>query len=436
MEAAKLDEFDITHAPTIGAMYEGLSADLLARAFPPELGLRVASGFVENDQEMSGQIDCMLVAGEGRPIPYTDGHVWHVKDVVAVFEIKKTLYGDDMKDAFQHLAKVKDLERDYTRSLRGNYSLDMSDAVNAYGQITGKAAPADDELGQMERADYILFATMLHERLHSIRIVLGYGGFQTEGGFRTSMEDFIVANIDNSGMGVGTFPHLISTGKYSLLKTNGMPYTVIGEPGWWLFYCSTKANPIWLILEFIWTRLSSGFGVRDLWGEDLEVENIHAFLSARLRVADDGRSGWELMHHTRKEKDLAAAPATHPWTPTTLTYEQAVVIAQLCAGNEVDFSDEDSMAWAHKEAVDLYELREGLQHTGLVAFAGDVPELLTDLCKVTALPDGRWVAADDSTGRFTRWLEALAKTSADSPQSLDVEGPDGSSTGSPTSQGI
>ena len=33
-EAAKLDEQGITHAPTIGAMYEGLTRDLLDRACP------------------------------------------------------------------------------------------------------------------------------------------------------------------------------------------------------------------------------------------------------------------------------------------------------------------------------------------------------------------------------------------------------------------
>jgi hypothetical protein len=406
----------------------------LSRAFPPELGLRVTGGFVENDHAKSGQIDCILVAGEGRPIPYTDGHVWHVKDVVAVFEIKKTLYGDDMKDAFEHLARVKDLERGYTSTLRGNDTLDMSDAVKSYGQITGKVAPADDELDQVEREDYILFSTMLSERLHSIRIVLGYGGFQTESGFRTSMEDFIAENLGKPGMGVGTFPHLISTGEYSLLKTIGMPYTAIGLPGWWLYYCSTKANPVWLILEFIWTRLASGFGVSNLWGDDLEVENVHPFLSARVRVLDDGRSGWELMHHTMKKKDLDAAPATLPWTPTTVTYPQAIVIAQLCAGVDVDFSDEDSIAWALKEGVDLDELRQGLQHTGLVAFAGDRPELLTDECKVTTLTDGRWVAADDNTGRLTRWLEALAEASTDSPEFSDGI-PEGSSTESATPSG-
>ena len=410
VEAAKLDEVDITHAPTIGAMYEGLSADILSRALPAELGLRVTHGFVEDDNEMSGQIDCMLAAGEGRPIPYTDGHVWHVKDVVAVFEIKKTLYGDDMKDAFRHLARVKTLERGYTGTMRGGDWIDLSDAVQAYEQITGRVAPASDELAQMaqhEPEEYTLFTTMLHERLHSIRIVLGYGGFQTEGGFRSSMDKFIEGNLNTAGMGVGTFPHLITTGEYSLLKTTGMPYTAMGEPGWWLFYCSTRANPVRLILELVWTRLASAFGVRGMWGDDLEMENMHPFLAGRVRALDDGRCGWDIKHYTVRNTELSAAPATQPWAPTPITDEQAVVITQLCRGVRVDFSDTEFLQWARSADVDVPRLRAGLQNSGLVAFAGDKPQLLTEECQVHVLPDGQWVAADDNTGRLTRWLETM-----------------------------
>jgi hypothetical protein len=71
-EARRLAEVDIDHAPTIGQMYEGLSKDLLGRAIPPQLGLRVVSGFITDGLgRRSGQIDCMLVSGDGDPVPYT-----------------------------------------------------------------------------------------------------------------------------------------------------------------------------------------------------------------------------------------------------------------------------------------------------------------------------------------------------------------------------
>jgi hypothetical protein len=90
-EQAILSTQNITHGPTIGDMYEGLTHDVLSRAIPSSAGLRLVEGFVVGpDKTLSPQIDCMLVRGDGEQIPYTDHHKWPVKDVIAVFEIKKT----------------------------------------------------------------------------------------------------------------------------------------------------------------------------------------------------------------------------------------------------------------------------------------------------------------------------------------------------------
>lgn len=92
-ELVRLDNYKMDHKPTIGDMYEGLSAELLGRAIPIELGLRLVSGFIiDSDGNISGQIDCMLVSGEGENIPYTSDYKWHIKDIIAVLEVKKRLY--------------------------------------------------------------------------------------------------------------------------------------------------------------------------------------------------------------------------------------------------------------------------------------------------------------------------------------------------------
>ena len=107
-EAAELDEEPVNHGPTIGAMYEGLARDILDRAIPAELDVRVVDGFIEGvDGILSPQIDAMIVTGEGRQIPYTSNFVWPIADVIAVFEVKKTLYADDLADAFGKLRTIK-----------------------------------------------------------------------------------------------------------------------------------------------------------------------------------------------------------------------------------------------------------------------------------------------------------------------------------------
>lgn len=103
-ESAQLATFNVSHGPTIGDMYEGLSAEVLNRAVPTNLDLQVVNGFtVDTAGIQSGQMDCMLVRGSGEQIPFTSSYRWPIRDVLAVFEVKKTLGYEDLKDAFVHL---------------------------------------------------------------------------------------------------------------------------------------------------------------------------------------------------------------------------------------------------------------------------------------------------------------------------------------------
>ncbi|MFI9629585.1 DUF6602 domain-containing protein [Streptomyces sp. NPDC052042] len=116
-ELPKLDNASVKHAPTIGDMYEGLSSALLSRALPDGLGLRVVSGFASDGRgRLSGQLDCMVVRGEGEKLPYTNAYVWHVKDIIAVVEVKKNLHSAELRDAFTHLNTVGEIEHAYYQS--------------------------------------------------------------------------------------------------------------------------------------------------------------------------------------------------------------------------------------------------------------------------------------------------------------------------------
>lgn len=49
-----LAQFAVSRCPTIGGMYEGLSAEVLTRALPEGLDLTVVSGLVVDLPEMAG----------------------------------------------------------------------------------------------------------------------------------------------------------------------------------------------------------------------------------------------------------------------------------------------------------------------------------------------------------------------------------------------
>lgn len=91
-ETENVDAQTISHGPTIGDMYEGLARDLLDRAIPADLDVRVVDGFVEGvDGKLSPHMDAIIVTGVGKPLPYTDHFVWPIHDVIAVFLSQKNI---------------------------------------------------------------------------------------------------------------------------------------------------------------------------------------------------------------------------------------------------------------------------------------------------------------------------------------------------------
>lgn len=404
-EVGRLDEVDLQHGPTIGDMYEGLSADLLKRAIPPQLGLQLVNGFVSDGLgSRSGQIDCMLVRGEGKPIPYTDAFEWPVKDVIAVLEIKKTLYHADLVDSFDKLRRVKDLDREYKISLRGEVgTVDVRSGQRAFAETTGLVAPPYDKLDSLPFSEQLILHTLVSESLAPVGIVLGYHGYASEKAFRDSLLSHLQGNLTTKGFGPGSFPQLMISGRYSLGKANGQPFSARMHEGWWPFYFSTRVSPVLMLLEYVWTRLDLEFGIGGLWGEDLSLERRNPFLLTQ-GAEQNGVTGWHLEWVDLSEDDLASAEEFEPWEPEELSHVEFVVITWLCNGNEVHLDDHEFLDFLAGEDVAPEDLKARLVQTGLVAMSGAEIELITTACMTAVLDDGRLVAGENNTGRFERWM--------------------------------
>jgi hypothetical protein len=110
-EKAVLDEHEVKHGPTIGDMYEGLTISILERLNLSALGLKIVSGFVRAGEVLSGQIDCMIVMGEGEKIKFLERYIYPARQVLAVIEIKKTIYSNQFEEAYGQLADVLRIAR-------------------------------------------------------------------------------------------------------------------------------------------------------------------------------------------------------------------------------------------------------------------------------------------------------------------------------------
>ena len=410
-EAAKLDKSGIKHAPTIGAMYEGLTRDVVERALPPALGLQIVDGFVVDGRGgRSGQIDGMLVRGEGVPVPYVPGSFeWHVKDVLAVFEIKKTLFGAGLEDAYGQMAGVVSQYSSWIQNVGGDGTLNLKAAFRAYAEITGEVAPPGSAWKTMPMDRHLILHTLMMDQLAPIRIIFGYGGYTTEHGLRKGFLDYLGENIGVLGFGPPTLPNLIVANGSSLVKLSGHPYRApVDKDGSWPLVGSSSINPLHFVLELIWTRISYDYPIADLFGDDLEIEVFAPLLNARPTFLPDNPGRWGWMYNTfkRTKAQLEEGPATEAWEPTVLDAFQYAIVNSLCH-DDLDINEPAFIEAVEGEGVSVEAFVLGLVETRLVARDGDRLTLITTECACLILPDGRYIAGENSTGRLTRWVDAF-----------------------------
>lgn len=345
-EAARLKEQGITHGPTIGAMYEGLTKDILERAIPPGLDLRVVSGFIEGVEgaPLSSQVDLMLVRGEGKQIPYTDNYIWPIEDVLVVFEVKKTLGGSELRDALTKMWKVTSLAQEYKTA--GGYSdREIAFACKIFAKLTGYNLPVSDN-HLLPTSLRIIFSAMVRESLYPVRVIWAYDGYKTEEGLRQGAENLFFGESENFGSkGFMSFPSLVTCGSFSLVKLNGFPYfnPHADFQDTWDVMASSSDNPTKILLEQVWTKISSEANLKLPLDDTLQQEALA--LLFRFEYVDKMVNGQRIYGFEGRSfanfpmnKKAGGAPST--WSPEVSDELQARVLLETVEVGYLDLKEE------------------------------------------------------------------------------------------------
>lgn len=257
----------------------------MSKAIFEEFDLKVCSGFIENsDKEVSKQIDCMIVTGEGKKIPYTNDYIYDIHQVIAVIEVKKDLFSRTLESAYMNLLSVK-------KVVKADKDMQIDRLEEAYKVIAGKQLPSRNELKDLSEAEQYLYHALVVEAYMPVRITLGYGGFTTEEGLRDAFISFLEKNLKEKGYGITSIPSVIIAGENSLLKTNGIPFGIVEKDnnlGEWIAMASTNKSPVLLLLNLIWARLYYLFGNI----QENIFDNYNIQFNPLLRVKGN-RNGWE-----------------------------------------------------------------------------------------------------------------------------------------------
>jgi hypothetical protein len=410
----------VKHPGLIGGMYEGFTKKVLEQSIFDGLGLKVVAGIIRNSKgDFSGEIDCMLVVGEGEVLPHSDKFIYDSGNVVAVIQVKKNLYSKDVGDSFENLKSVvnvteeRDTEDYHVRLLH-----------DAYRTTVMKRVPSQEELPGLTIEENLLYHVLLLEAFYPARIVWGYNGFKSHSHFRDSLVNFLEEKIPVEGAspihGYGplNLPSLIMCADYSLIKCNGMPFSFPLEGGWWNVMVSSNRNPLYFFLEVIWTRIQYMFKLpADIFGDDLEVDQVYFYLKCRP-VERDGESGWEYYYLPIPDKHLAEELDVKEWEPVELNRAQFIVIFSLCKFREdIDFvSDREFITTLEKNGIeDVEEFVDVLCATGLTYKKNGKLGLLIDSCGIASL-NGKMYAGENKSGRFGRWLKKNAAANNAEPE--------------------
>ena len=384
---------EVKHAPTIGDMYEGLTRELVDRAIPTELNLRLVDGFVLGvDGKHSHQTDAMLVMGNsGRQLPKTDKWEWPIADILAVFEVKKNLYANDLADSINKMRAISFQQKELL--LSENKQVHLGPSNSAFARLMGRF-PESSELDDLSSTDGEILRTIAHEQLAPVRIVFGYNGYVDELGLRTGFLDAL-EKVPDGLAGPAVLPNLIVCRKNALLKMNGHPYIVPElDDGEWSLFGSTREAPMVLLLELLWTRLGNEFQARFPVDDTLRMEAIAPLLSGKP-IVEGERRGWKFYTKILDKNYLAEVEAPH-WTPFEVSLEENAVFNMAMNQGGLALDDSGLLEAADHYGLDLREFADRLVGARLFSWkAANLAHPIADTIHQATSPDGRfWLSAN------------------------------------------
>lgn len=369
----QIAEEGATHGPTIGAMYEGLAREILNRSIPANLNLQIVNGFIEGaDGSRSTQIDCMLVTGDGRQLPYTDSHVWHIKDVLAVFEITKTLHGRKLKDALKKQEAIRQMYHAYWQVASDDYPVNLPRMLKAFRQITGiYASQYSDGDKISDDLSRLIFHYLVTELVMPVQVIFGFEGYVDEQSLRAGVLDLIEESWHEPPFySPFKLPTLVVCRQNSVLKTTGYPYVTRTADGWWPFLGSNSENPLRIIIELIWAKLENRFSAVFPEDYNLQMERLALLVRAKGVPLGNEEYGWIYELAEVLQSDLDAL-GTSEWTPDALSMEEAVMVQAAYNLGHIDLSNAAEMAYFTERGSDPQQVLSRLVQLRLLSRDGE-----------------------------------------------------------------
>ena len=165
----------------------------------------------------------------------------------------------------------------------------------------------------------------------------------------------------------------------------------------------SQHNPAQVLLELIWTKLSTYFGIEMPWGDDMRLETLKELVQAMAEVR--GTSfGWVYKSFEYKGKQLERA-ASVAWAPDRLS-QAAMTVANFVAlyGGEIELDDRLARQIQNEYDSSLEDATHELVESRVFSRAGSRLRAVADFTILAEDEQGFGYASYEQE-RFARWRE-------------------------------
>ena len=398
---------DVEHPGMTGDIFEGLTSEILKKSIFSGFNLKITKGKIRNNNnELSSQIDCMLVTGDGEQVPFTDHYIYHYSQVIAVLEVKKTLNKQQISNSHKNLESIIKVSRgiDYEgekymiRLLRTSWEL-----------LTNTELPKREEVESLPEHLQIIYHTLLMEAYFPLRIVFGYFGYNSEYSLREGFVKMLEEKISSGnrkGLGVGSLPSLMICKNFSLIKSNGMPFAVPFQKKdfYWPILISTNNSPLLNLLELIWTRLSFKYEISSsIFGDDLEIDSGHRFLDCKFDKDSEGNKGWSYSYFEVNKTDLSRKFPKQKWKPAELNEVEFKLINVLCNVDEIKLNGKFFKNLLEDSDYTKDQLINSLIKKRMIFKKDNTIKLSTREC-MAIIKNGKYYAGENFNGLMMKWV--------------------------------
>ncbi|MFH4782641.1 DUF6602 domain-containing protein [Vibrio diabolicus] len=401
-EKEVLNSSPVKHPTLIGDMYEGLTKELLQKIDILHPELKVVSGVIRSGKKQSGQIDCMIVIGEGESIPKTNHFYYSMDQVIAVFEVKKSLFSRQINDAYQHLNDVFQLSKmDYQdKQDAGTLNFNTIRPAEEFLNLFGNWPPHYEENSILPWEQRVVYQSLVRDWLTPLRVVIGYNGFKSEEALRASLFKIYENKEYKLGYGVQNMPNLMISDGYSLIKMNGMPYKGFWDDKYgWCWLGSSNANPILLIMELLWDRIELLLGITPDRGDDLYEEPLFPLAMSKV----EGENGWytTIISQSVPERNHSLLQ----WSPLRLSLQEKEFLRILYHHGPQSVKGEKLNDYIVNYGVDdILEATRLLRNSRVILFNDERFYICSGQWSIAKVC-GRFYCGDNSGGRFYQWVK-------------------------------